>query len=945
MRVALVLILLGPAFAKATAGEAAGGQDSSDPKSVEFFEKKIRPVLSERCYSCHSAQAEKLKGSLFLDTREGLLKGGDTGPAIVAGDPKKSLLLKAVHWEDDDLKMPPKKKLAAEQIADLESWVRNGAAWGAAAKAAGARKKQVGLSIEEGRKFWAYRPPQQAALPVVKDASWPKSDIDRFILAKLEAQNLRPAPPAEKAVLLRRVYFDLAGMAPSPEEVDAFAKDESPEAFEKVVDRLLASRAFGERWGRHWLDVARFGESLTLRGFIMKEAWRYRDYVIEAFHGDMPYDRFIREQVAGDLLPSSGVDERRRQLIAATFLMLGNANLEEQDKKQLEMDVVDEQLDTLGRAFLAQTIACARCHDHKFDPIPTRDYYALAGILKNARALEHENVSKFLESPLPIDPSREGEIRKQEEAIAALQARIKAEKEKSAVAKGQGPRPTGALSILELAGVVVDDAKAEKVGEWKSSTFSGTYIGSGYLHDDAVGKGEKSLTFHPELTAGTYEVRFAYSPGSNRATNVPVTILSAEGEKMLTVNQQENPAIDGRFVSLGTYRFENNQGYVIVSNEGTRGHVTADAVVFIPGDRAFDASQGKQSKPASNAAVKELEEQLKKLQDSGPRRDMVMGVREEKVIADLRIHVRGSVHTLGDKAPRGFLQVATSGPAPALPAKESGRRELADWIASRENPLTARVMANRAWHWLFGAGLVRTTDNFGTTGETPSHPELLDHLALRFVEDGWSVKKLVRRIVLSNAYRMAAPGGTKAPEADPENRLLRGANRRRLDAECLRDTILSVSGQLKLDPPNGPSYPASLSSDYGFKASSLQRSVYLPVFRNALAEIFEVFDFADASVTTGRRNASTVAPQALYLMNNAFVLEQARHAAARLLAERHEDDRARLARAWRLALGRLPTDGESAVVLRHLGASPQAEQAWTSVFHALFASAEFRYVN
>jgi hypothetical protein len=497
--------------------------------------------------------------------------------------------------------------------------------------------------------------------------------------------------------------------------------------------------------------------------------------------------------------------------------------------------------------------------------------------------------------------------------------------------------------VSEIPGVVIDDEKAEKVGAWKNSTHSGTYIASGYVHDNDEGKGEKSLTFHPDLTAGSYEVRLAYSPGTNRAKNVPITILSAAGEKEVVVNQQENPPIDGRFVSLGQYRFENNQGYVIVSNEGTTGHVTADAVVFLPVD---NADQGKQAKasPATNA-VKELEDQLKRLQESGPRREMVMSVREEKEIRDLRIHVRGSVHTLSDTAPRGFLQVATAGAAPVLPAKESGRRELADWVASRDNPLTARVMANRAWHWLFGAGLVRTTDNFGTTGEAPSHPELLDHLAFRFVEDGWSVKKLVRRIVLSNAYGMASVAGAKAPESDPENRLLRGANRRRLDGECLRDTVLSCSGQLKLEPPSGPSYSASLSSDYGYKGTSLHRSVYLPVFRNALPEFLEVFDFADASVTTGRRNASTVAPQALFLMNDPFILSQAQLAAKRLLADRLPDDRARLARAWRLTLGRLPTEGEAAVALRALGAPGQAEKGWTSVFHALFASADFRHVN
>ncbi|HLY74723.1 MAG TPA: DUF1553 domain-containing protein, partial [Planctomycetota bacterium] len=498
-----------------------------------------------------------------------------------------------------------------------------------------------------------------------------------------------------------------------------------------------------------------------------------------------------------------------------------------------------------------------------------------------------------------------------------------------------------ALAVADIAGVTVDDTKAQKVGEWKTSTYSGSYIGSGYVHDDAKGKGEKSLTFHPELPAGSYEVRFAYAPGESRAANVPVTILSAEGEKTIAVNEQELPPIDGRFVSLGHYRFENNQGYVIVSNEGTKGHVTADAVVFIPAENADQNKSAPKGAPAGSR-LRELEEELKKLQDSGPRRDMVMAVREEKTIGDIRIHIRGSVHTQGEPARRGVLTVATPGAAPTMPANESGRRQLADWIASPDNPLTARVMANRVWHWLFGAGIVRTTDNFGTTGETPSHPELLDFLAIQFVDDGWSVKKLIRRIVLTDAYRRA-PG--KPAAADPENRLLGTANRRRLDAECIRDTLLQVSGRLKLDPPRGGTYPFSISSDYGYKASSDLRSVYLPVFRNALPEIFEIFDFADPSVTTGRRNVSTVAPQALYLLNHPFVLEQAEAAAARLLSEAPGEDRERIVRAWRLTLGRGPAEGEIAVALRGLAGAPAREQGWTSIFHALFASLEFRYVR
>jgi hypothetical protein len=888
---------------------------------LDFFEKKVRPILVERCHECHSAGAKKLKGGLYLDSRAGLLKGGDTGPAIVPGDAQKSLLVKALRWTDPDLSMPPKKKLSGEEIATFEEWIQKGAPWpGEAARAAS--RKQVGLTLEEGRKFWAYRP---------VDPGHARGDIDRFLRASLEAAGLAPAPPAPKGVLLRRLAYDLTGLPPTPEEMDAFVADLAPDAYEKIVDRLLASRQFGERWGRHWLDVARFAESLTLRGFILKDAWRYRDYVIDAFNADLPYDRFVREQVAGDLLGGS-LEERRRGLVATTFLMLGNTNLEEQDKKQLEMDVVDEQLETLGRAFLAQTIGCARCHDHKFDPIPTRDYYALAGILKNARALEHANVSKWLEAALPVAPELQSKLKSHEEAVAALQARIRSEREKGgAVTKIQPGKPATVIAVADLPGVVVDDTKAEKVGSWKHSTYSGTYIGDGYVHDDNAGKGEKSLTFHPELPAGSYEVRFAYSPGSSRAANVPVTILSAEGEKVVTVNEQEHPLIEGRFVSLGRYRFENNQGYVIVSNEGTKGHVTADAVVFLPEEKA------EPSKPAArpSGGLKDLEDELKRLEASGPRRETVMTVREERGIADLRIHVRGSVHALGEPAPRGFLQVATVGGAPVMPAHESGRRELAEWLAGRENPLTARVFVNRAWHWLFGAGIVRTTDTFGTTGEPPSHPELLDHLAARFVEEGWSVKKLVRRIVLSEAYRRSSAAGPGI-EKDPENRLLSRANRRRLDAECLRDTLLAVGGQLRLDFAGGPSFPASLTADYAYRHSGTQRSVYLPVFRNALPEIFEIFDFADPSVSTGRRQASTVAPQALYLMNNAFVLDQAKAAAGRLVSEPHADDRARIVRAYRLALGRPPSEAEVAVATGH---------PWTSLFHALYASIEFRYVN
>ena len=910
----------------------ASDKQPPGPRAIEFFEQKIRPILAEHCFSCHSVNAErnkKLKAGLYLDTRDGLRKGGDSGPSVTPHKPGDSLLVKTLRY-DGDVRMPPKGKLPAAVIADFEKWISLGAPDPRTASVLAAR--QVGLSIEEGRKFWAYVTPREQAVPAVKAADWPTGDIDRFVLANLEAKGRRPAPDADRATLARRLYFDLTGLPPSPEEIDAFAGDARPRAYESLVDRLLASPAFGERWGRHWLDVARYAESVTLRGFVFKEAWRYRDYVIDSFNRDAPFDQFVREQIAGDLLPAEDAPARRRHLVATTYLALGNTNLEEQDKKQLRMDVVDEQLDVIGKGLLAQTITCARCHDHKFDPIPTRDYYALAGILRNAKAMEHANVSTWVEMPLPVDPSAEAFFRKHEAAVAALETRIKAEKGRAKQGLG------GVLAVKDVMGIVVDDQDARKVGDWTLSQFSKSYIGAGYTHDQNAGKGEKTLTFQPDaIPPGRYEVRLAFSPGSNRAANVPATVFSAEGEKTTLVDMKKAPPIDGRFVSLGEYRFEKNGlCYVLVSNERTKGHVTADAVVFLPLDAPRSGAE-----PAGKVdALRSLENELRRLVNDGPKRPRAMTVVEEKKIEDARVHVRGSVHNLGELAPRGFLRVARNGSVPVMPAGQSGRRELAEWITSPENPLTARVIVNRAWHWLFGSGIVRTTDNFGTTGERPSHPELLDHLAVSFVADGWSMKKLVRRIVLSRTYRQSSD---ETDNADPENRLFGRANRRRLEAECLRDTMLAVSGQLRLDA-GGPTFPASLAADYGHQSTSRRRSVYLPMFRNALPEILEVFDAADPSTVTGRRNVSTVAPQALYLMNHPFPAEQARHAATRLLAELGDEEQ-RLTRAYRLTIGRAPTTGERRVAAKHLHGAGDARDAWAAIFHALFASAEFRYVN
>ncbi len=912
------------------------------PQQVEFFEKKIRPVLAEHCYSCHGTEAakkKKLKGGLHLDTAAGLTAGGDSGPAINKQKLADSLLLKSVKY--DDLKMPPSGKLPDAVIADLEAWVKMGAP---DPRGGAVVKKQVGMSVEDGRKFWAYQP-----IPAVHREATPSASeqIDRLILAKLTAAKLSPAPLADKTVLVRRVYFDLWGLPPTPEQIDGFVSSKDPAAYEKLVDELLASPRFGERWARHWFDVSRYAESLTLRGFILKEAWRYRDYVIDTFNADRPYTDFIREQIAGDLLPHKTPEERQRNLVATAFLAMGNNNLEEQDKKQLRMDVVDEMLDVVSKGLLAQTVTCARCHDHKFDPIPTKDYYALAGILRNTKALEHANVSNWIEVPLPVSPEVEVELKAAEDRIAKLQARVKELKATgTAVVKG-------AVAVADVPGVVIDDAKAKKVGAWKESTSTGTYIGPGYVHDDNGGKGEKSITFQTEVPAnGKYEVRLAYSHGTSRATNVPVTVFSADGEKDLAIDMTKTPPIDGRYVSLGEFNFEKTgQSFVIVSNEGTKGHVTADAVVFLSTDKKPEkAVDKKDAKDDKAADLKLVEDELKRLQTTGPKRSKALSVVEEAKIEDARVHVRGLVGNQGEVVPRGYLQVATVGKLPDMPKNQSGRKELADWIASEQNPLTARVYANRVWHWLMGRGLVRTPDNFGTTGDTPTHPELLDFLAGEFARSpdreggggmGWSTKKLVRTIVLSETYRRSSSADAKA---DPENKLWGRANRKRMEAEQIRDTLLSVSGQLKLEAVSGPTYPASVGADYGYKQADTRRSVYLPVFRNSLPEVFEVFDFADASVVTGQRNSSTVAPQALYFLNNPFPIEQAKQSAARLLGEKLKSDDERISRAYRLCFGRDPTAGERTVTANFVTGKTDAD-TWAAVFQALFASAEFRYVD
>jgi Protein of unknown function (DUF1553)/Protein of unknown function (DUF1549)/Planctomycete cytochrome C len=932
-------------------------------EEIAFFEREIRPILVEHCYECHST-GEEQKGGLVLDSREGWAVGGDSGPALIPGKLEQSLLIESVRYENSHLEMPPKTRLPPAKVLALEKWVAMGAP---DPREGSVKKSSTGLSVEDGRRFWSYRKPVKPSLPAVKDTGWADREIDRFLLAKMEAAGVEPAPPAAPWVRLRRLHFDLTGLPPTPEQIRAFSSDPSEEAWEREINRLLASSQFGERWGRHWLDVARFGESYTLRGLIKREAWRYRDAVIESFNRDLPYDQFLREQIAGDLLPKEDVTlhEQQRCHVASGFLALGNHNLEEQDKRQLDLDIVDEQLDTLGKALLGQALSCARCHDHKFDPIPTRDYHALAGILANTTILSHSNVSNWLDLPLPVGPDEEARLIEHEMRLAGLETELKAAEEIREAAVAADPaRGTESMPAVVLAGdlpgIVVDDSEAEKVGDWKSSVHTRSYIGEGYLHDENAGKGLKTLSFVARVPKrGRYEVRLAWAAGPGRSPGVPIMISSADGDFPLQFDMSGTPPIEGRFASLGQYTFEaNGANFVLITNEGTTGYVVADAVQFLSVEdleKTIEVPAGPRDEKAMQrrreavAEVSRLKKEIALLKAEGPVRPKHLGVKEREQAVDLPVLSRGVVHNpTGDPVPRGFLQVTLPPETRPveIPADQSGRLELADWIASPDNPLTARVFVNRVWHWMFGNGIVRTTDNFGTTGEAPSHPELLDWLAVRFVEEGWSIKWLVREISRTNAYQLSAPSDeTPWLVADPENRLFSRAPRRRLEAEAMRDAILQVSGRLDTKA-GGPTIRPAASNDYNYEQDSLRRSVYLPALRNSMPAFLEAFNLADPSRTTGRRDLGTVAPQALLMLNHPFVLEEASLAARRVLAEETCDER-RLELATMRVLGRGPHESERILVSSLLASSPEggAEDAWSTIFQGLFASLDFRYLE
>ena len=925
---------------------------------LEHFEKKIRPLLVDHCLSCHGPSRQE--GGLRLDSKMGWATGGDTGPAILPGKAKDSPLVQALRYQGT-FREHPQHGLSEDQIIDLEFWIQAGAA----DPRSGVTNRQALPNYERGKDFWSFQPIIKPEVPQAKDSKWAYGAIDQFIGAAQEAKGLGPVADATKARLVRRAYFALIGLPPTPEQIDAFVNDAHPDAFERLVDELLASPHYGERWGRHWLDVARFAESSGGgRTLLFKDAWRYRDYVIEAFNADMPYDQMVREQIAGDLLPYDSPAQRGRQLTATAFLALGPTNYELQDKQLLRYDVIDEQIDTLGKAFLGMTLGCARCHDHKFDPIPTSDYYAMAGIFKSTRTLLDytANVARWVDTPLPLDGSEAKEMAKVEALEAKLKPRLKLKKaELSLLTQNDvNPPPSGKpSSISKFPGILVDERSATTKGKWKFSQYSQNYLNEGYYHDGNEFKGEKTLTFKTTLPlSGRYQVRLAYAEANNRSTNTPVSIGHLHGVSVVFVNQQNQPTLDGRFNLLGEFDFEKKgKNFVRISTEDTDGHVVADAVQWL---LIEDEETASSPEPAAHVAalkkeIKGMEEELKPLTNKIKARPLTMTVKEDPEPSDSAIRIRGVESRKGEIVPRGFIQAATLGNAPTILENESGRRQLAKWIVNPDNPLTARVMANRIWSWLFGAGIVRSVDNFGTTGELPSHLELLDHLALRLREHDWSIKAMVKEIVLSRTWQLSSQVDPKAKALDPDNRLLTYYPRRRLDAEQLRDAILAVNGKLDLTlyGPNiqeageiNAESAGAQQVEYNYVYRDTRRSVYTPAFRVKRHELFELFDFGNVNFTMGQRNVSTVALQALYLLNNPFVIEQSQHAAERLL-KNVEDPDERIDIAFRRTLGRLPSRQEHSLVTEFIkdGQSANPLEEWASVFQTLFGSIDFRYLN
>jgi cytochrome c553 len=1101
---ALVPAISGPARADAAAPSEA---------NLQFFESKVRPLLAERCFKCHSTQDGKNKGGLTLDTQAGLLKGGDNGAVVAAGEPAKSRLVEAIRYGNVDLQMPPKQKLSDAQIADLTEWVRRGAPW-PAEQSSGVAARPADFDLAKRKaEHWAWQPVKRVDPPAVKDAAWPKSDIDRFVLWKMEEKGLKPAAPADKRTLIRRATLMVTGLPPTPAEVDAFLADSSPNAFERVVDRLLASPRFGERWARHWLDLVRYGES---RGHEfdtdIPNAFQYRDYVIRAFNDDVPYDQFVREHIAGDLLPRPRMSrdgELNESVIATGFWFLSEWVHSPVDIRQDEMDRVDNQIDVFAKTFQAMTVGCARCHDHKFDAISTKDYYALAGFLHSStyrdvrfeyEALNRESVSrieadavavraqvlkKWVESQRPgID--RVGDYL--QAAIASMRGdknppadgldrAVIAQwaKELTAAKKNQWdplhplgllaaePREASAARVKEVTESTAALWKAdceEATAAWKAAKAKCVVRYVGASDDEKIEnglafgggpslRGDIRLNPNPDALI-PFHIQYESAAVAGRAAGVlsgtlytPSFVISSpkltmrfagHGEALIVIDSHR--MIAGPLHGVSRQKLDGSAAFrdhtVHLTNYiGQRAHIEFSAT---PGNQSLSIAgvwQDEKSPASARASfaalnilvdpppesereliahyAREFSHTARSLADikagtsdplfqrllcDGQDRTGFLSRANEAVAAlmkewrsrhnaavrDLRssptamammddspfnerLLIRGNPKTPGEVVPRRFLE-ALSGPDGMVLADGSGRLELANEMVDSGNPVTSRVIVNRVWHHLFGRGIVASVDNFGVLGDRPTHPELLDFLADEFVKDGWSIKRLIKRIMLSQAWQMSSRDDEASAATDPRNLLLHRANLRRLEGEAIRDQLLFISGRLdeKMFGPSVDTYLTSFMEGRGRPAASGpldgagRRSIYQKIRRNFLSPMMLAFDMPQPFNTMGRRSVSNVPAQALILMNDPFVVQQAELWAKRVIADKAlATPEQRIERMYQSAFSRPPSDDERLAAIEflqtqatELGVAGEKwrddSRVWADLAHVLVNVKEFIYV-
>ncbi|MDP6718722.1 MAG: DUF1553 domain-containing protein [Pirellulaceae bacterium] len=1073
------------------AGTAPVRADETAVPGNDFFEKRVRPVLSEHCLDCHNE--DQSEGDLRLDSLNGFLRGGKRGPALVPENADASLFIRAVR-HGEVLKMPPKTKLPARQIADLIAWVKMGAPWPdslpAPVVAPAANDVDRKLRLEE-LDFWSLQPIASPVAPDIGRDAWARLPLDAFILARLNEAGCHPAPRATRRTLIRRVTFDLTGLPPTPDEIDAFLQDEAPDAFARLVDRLLQSPRYGQRWGRHWLDVARYADSNGMdENLAYANAYRYRDYVVAALNRDKPFDQFVREQIAGDLLAVHLTGDASKDALAATgFLTLGAKMLAEDDPVKMQMDIIDEQIDTLGRAFMGLTLGCARCHDHKFDPLLTSDYYALAGIFKSTKTMENFSVvARWQERPLASAADIQRQQQQQQRAAATIAQidtlvnsttlevvnddrrqlgdyLLAAERQRKLDAATTRLAAIAASSETDEA--VVVEAETVKRGNLVS-------LADGYGEGIGVIAGPGGPN-HGELEfsisrAGSYAIAVRYAAAEARPTRLTVAGKSVNSAACGEVTGSWYPdtqrwSIEGqcslpagpctiRFDRDGPIPHIDKLMFVAVSQliDSSAGGLERQSGDFTPKSefvvqwtrylnglaadsdsplavwnafaaglespnwqaalneisatptQTFDLHElaGQFSKRAAGLLDQDaeqdnpLEEQLRAVlfDDAGPfkssssiethfpdaTRQELVALRAKKqeqeqamlklpttmavsdgTPEDIRIHFRGSHLTKGRVVARRFPVAFERHATTPISANGSGRLELARWMTRADHPLTARVIVNRVWQWHFGEGLVRSPDNLGRLGQTPTHPQLLDWLATRFVESGWSLKELHRLILLSATYQMSTQWNAHAAAIDPENRLLWRFNRRRLEAEAIRDAMLAISGRLdeqiggSILPTENRKYVTNTANVDPVAYQTNRRSLYLPVVRSALYEVFQAFDFADPSVMSGRRQSTTVAPQALFIMNSKFVTEQTRALAEWLTAD-DGDDAGRVRVTYQRTLGRPPTTSEISRATSYVQAYTMRQaadieplegriRAWQSFCRVILATNEFIFLE